>query len=157
MHGILFLCMVHGKCMVFCFWRQWIVLNHGYNLSDHFITSNAYTCVELNAHSLLTLVIFMQTILPSDSKNFLPWLLGSLSPSHLDFIHISITAYKRSWLGLEELEYRAFETWHRFRGKQLVEQHYNATFFFCDFCHNSFRCWIATAHLFILDFLQTTR
>ena len=59
------------------YWRQWIVLNPGYNLSDHFITSNAYTCVELNAHSLLTLVISMQTILPADSKNFLPWLLGS--------------------------------------------------------------------------------
>ena len=33
------------------YWRQWIVLNPDYNLSDHFITSNAYTCVEPNAHS----------------------------------------------------------------------------------------------------------
>ena len=49
------------------YWRQWIVLNPDYNLSDHFITSNAYTCVELNAHSLLTLVISIQTTLQPDS------------------------------------------------------------------------------------------
>ena len=59
------------------YWHQWIVLNPDYNLSDHFITSNAYTCVELNAHSLLTLVISIKNILPSDSKSFLSWLLGS--------------------------------------------------------------------------------
>ena len=49
------------------YWHQWIVLNPDYNLSDHFITSNAYTCVELNAHSLLTLVISIQTTLQPDS------------------------------------------------------------------------------------------
>ena len=58
-------------------WSQWIVLNPDYNFSDHFITSNAYTCVELIAHSLLTLVISIQTTLQPDSKSFLPWLLGS--------------------------------------------------------------------------------
>ena len=59
------------------YWRQWIILNSNYNLSDHFITSNAYTCVELNAHSLITLVLSLQTMLPSDNKSFLPWLLES--------------------------------------------------------------------------------
>ena len=54
------------------YWHQWIVLNPDYNLSDHFITSNAYTCVELNAHSLLTLVISIQTTLQPHSKSFLP-------------------------------------------------------------------------------------
>ena len=75
-------CLVRIENAWFCvfvlrYWRQWIILNPDYNLSDHFITSNAYTCAELNAHSLLTLVISMQTILSSDNKNFLPWLLGS--------------------------------------------------------------------------------
>ena len=59
------------------YWSQWIVLNPDYNFSDHFITLNAYTCVELIAHSLLTLVISIQTTLQPDSKSFLPWLLGS--------------------------------------------------------------------------------
>ena len=55
------------------YWHQYVVLNPEYNLADNFFTSNAYTCVKLNAHSLLTFVL---SIL-SDNNNFLQWLLGS--------------------------------------------------------------------------------
>lgn len=53
------------------------MLSPEYNLTDSFITCNAYTCVELNAHSLITFILSLQTVTPSDSKHFLPWLLGS--------------------------------------------------------------------------------
>lgn len=55
---------------VLCYWRQWIILNPEYNLADNFITSNAYTCMELNAHSLLTFVLSIQAKILSDSKKF---------------------------------------------------------------------------------------
>lgn len=48
-----------------------------YSLRNYFITPNAYLCVELNAHSLILLIISLR-----ESKNdscFLPWLLGSQS------------------------------------------------------------------------------
>ena len=60
-------------------WHQWIVLNPDYTLSNHFNTSNPYTCLELNAYSLLTLLISIQTITQSDNENFLLWLLRSQS------------------------------------------------------------------------------
>ena len=58
------------------YWRQYVVLSPEYNLADNFITSNAYTCVELNAHSLITFVLSLQTI-PSVNRSFYPWMLGS--------------------------------------------------------------------------------
>lgn len=38
-------------------WRNWILASTKYTLKEHFITENAYNCVELNAFSLLHLVI----------------------------------------------------------------------------------------------------
>ena len=41
-------------------WRTWLECNE-LGESDHFITSNAYVCIELNAHMLLKLVYNVAT------------------------------------------------------------------------------------------------
>ena len=61
------------------YWRHWIILHPQYTL-DNNITQNAYMCVELNAHSLLTFLRTVQNISRTGSSvGFLPWLLGSQS------------------------------------------------------------------------------
>ena len=63
----------------FClrYWRQWILLHPKYTLRDNFITSNAYMCIELNAHALITYLMVVRSQISSDQMAFLPWLLGS--------------------------------------------------------------------------------
>ena len=63
----------------FRYWRNWILLHPKFNLKNNFITNNAYTCVEVNAHSLLSLVLNLRDQLPGNNKSFLPWILGSQS------------------------------------------------------------------------------
>jgi len=46
-----------------------------YSIQNNFITENTYSCIELNVHSLITL---LQTARKS-GHNFLPWLHGSQS------------------------------------------------------------------------------
>ena len=50
-----------------------------YTLGNNFLSTNAYVCVELNAHSLLTYLITVRDTIPLDNNCFLPWLLGSQS------------------------------------------------------------------------------
>ena len=59
------------------YWRKWILLHPQYDLGKNFITSNAYMCIELNAHALVTILLTIRKTLPHDSHCFLPWLLGS--------------------------------------------------------------------------------
>ena len=59
------------------YWRKWILLNHRYTLRDNFITPNAYMCIELNAHALITFLLTIRDHVKNDSC-FLPWLLGSV-------------------------------------------------------------------------------
>ncbi|KAE8742486.1 hypothetical protein FOCC_FOCC011981 [Frankliniella occidentalis] len=57
------------------FWRDWILKTPGYTLDSNFVTSNAYQCIELNAHALIHSIIKLR-----DSENhnlFLPWLMSS--------------------------------------------------------------------------------
>ena len=61
------------------YWRKWILLHPQYELGKNFITSNAYICIELNAHALVTILLTIRNTLPSDNQCFLPWLLGSQS------------------------------------------------------------------------------
>lgn len=56
-------------------WRCWIKKSVKYNLMDNFISLNAYTCIELNAHSLL--LLFLKHIEEGTLDEFYPWLLGS--------------------------------------------------------------------------------
>ena len=58
------------------YWRKWLMLNSKYTLRENFITSNAFACIELNAHALLTFLITVRDHVGNDDC-FLPWLLGS--------------------------------------------------------------------------------
>ena len=60
------------------YWRQWIVVHPVYNLTDNYITSNAYMCIELNAHSLIMIIRTIRDILKL-SKYFLPCSFSSQS------------------------------------------------------------------------------
>ena len=59
------------------YWRQWVILHPKFSLKENFITSNAYMCVEVNAHSLLGFFIMIRDALPDHSACFIPWMLGS--------------------------------------------------------------------------------
>ena len=72
-------CIRHAWYAVyFCrYWRYWLLHNPNYTLQNNFITSNAYCCIELNAHAL---IIFLITLRDSDNKcdkKIFPCLLGS--------------------------------------------------------------------------------
>lgn len=59
------------------YWRQWILLHPSFTLKNNFITSNAYMCVEMCAHALVTFLITLRHHFPEQENAFLPWLLGS--------------------------------------------------------------------------------
>ena len=62
-------------------WRTWLDEND-YAASEHFITSNAYTCTELNGHMLVnTTLRVMQGSLPQESLRV--WKAGSQSCEQL--------------------------------------------------------------------------
>ena len=60
----------------FRYWRKRITLNKSYTLGNNFITSNAYNCIELNAHALINYIIAIRDDV-KEIKCFVPWLLGS--------------------------------------------------------------------------------
>lgn len=56
-------------------WKRWLKEN-GISIKDHFITTNAYVCVEINAHLLLQIITGVITgALPKDSLRV--WKTGS--------------------------------------------------------------------------------
>lgn len=57
-------------------WWRWLVDNH-YDLKTNFISSNAYMCVELNAHAMISAIIYFRN--NGIPESFLPWLLDSQS------------------------------------------------------------------------------
>lgn len=56
-------------------WRQYIDANRQYTLKDNFMTINCYSCVELNAHALILLMVHLKEI--NRPELFLPELFGS--------------------------------------------------------------------------------
>lgn len=42
---------------IFRAWRGFLLRSENYNLGDNFISSNAFTCIELNAHAILILIV----------------------------------------------------------------------------------------------------
>lgn len=56
-------------------WRQSIVSSKNYKLKDHFLTANCYSCVELNAHSLVLCILHLKEI--NKPEWFLPYLYES--------------------------------------------------------------------------------
>ena len=64
-------------CLFFLrYWREYIVQESTkYLLTSNFVSSNAYMCVELNAHALIIFIVTLRD--KNQSASFLPWLLGS--------------------------------------------------------------------------------
>lgn len=56
-------------------WRSWVSQQDGYLLNNNFITSNVYYCIEINAHSLIQVIIKFRN--SKEPSLFLPWLLSS--------------------------------------------------------------------------------
>lgn len=56
-------------------WRQFIVSSKNYNLKDHFLTANCYSCVELNAHALVLSILHLRN--ENKAEWFLPHLFES--------------------------------------------------------------------------------
>ena len=49
-----------------CMWRKWIQ-NNGYSEKEHFVTNNIYSCIEINGHLILSLVVsVLQGKLPKE-------------------------------------------------------------------------------------------
>ena len=59
------------------YWWEWVLLYSSYTLRDNFMTQNAYMCIELNAHVLLTYLLTVRDQLKEQEACFLQWLLGS--------------------------------------------------------------------------------
>ncbi|KZS02731.1 Uncharacterized protein APZ42_000107, partial [Daphnia magna] len=63
--------------VVFClrYWRRWMTCDNAYTLAKNFISSNAYLCIEINAHSLL---LYMRKCrIENTPEHLLVWLFGS--------------------------------------------------------------------------------
>jgi len=59
------------------YWHKWVLQSKKHTIRNNFITYNAQTCVELNGHSLVLLLLMLRDKIPNGNKHFLPWLLGS--------------------------------------------------------------------------------
>ena len=58
-------------------WRTWLEEN-GYHENEHFITPNAYTCIEINGHLMVNIALKVASgMLPPESLRF--WKTGSQS------------------------------------------------------------------------------
>lgn len=58
-------------------WRSWIVENLSYTLEHDFVSSNVYLCVEINANSLVMILIRLKR--ENKAHLLLPWLFGNQS------------------------------------------------------------------------------
>lgn len=68
------------RCMrfpnfMFRIWRKYIEKHDKYTLKDNFLSLNCYNCIELNAHSMVQLMVHLKAI--GRSELFLPQLMGS--------------------------------------------------------------------------------
>lgn len=60
---------------MFRIWRRYIENNKKYTLKDNFLSMNCYVCIELNAHSMIQLMVHLKSI--NKPELFLPELYGS--------------------------------------------------------------------------------
>ena len=63
-------------------WRSWIIAHPSYTLEHNFVSSNVYLCVEINAHSLVMILIRLKR--ENKAHLLLPWLFGS-QPAEIYF------------------------------------------------------------------------
>lgn len=62
-------------------WRKWIKSPHNnFSLDKNFLSNNAYTCVEINAHALIHLIVSLRT--SQQNEFFLPELFSSQPCEH---------------------------------------------------------------------------
>ena len=61
----------------FRLWRYWILCDDAYNLQQNFVTPNISECVEVNAHSLLLIMMHLKK--ENLPHRFLPWKFTSQS------------------------------------------------------------------------------
>lgn len=89
------------KCFFLRIWLQWL-LENGYTLQN-FITSNAYTCIEINAHTIVAAVnLFRQKGLP---ELFVPWLYSSQPCEQFFRAARSLTSIDSTVLNFSMLEF----------------------------------------------------
>ena len=64
------------------FWRLWLY-NNGYSEANHFITQNAYICIEFNSHLILNIVVNVinKTFPPENVSTVQKFCLAELSSS----------------------------------------------------------------------------
>lgn len=62
-------------------WKDFIKSHDTYTLKEHFITFNCYSCVEINAHSLVALILFLRE--RKLEHLFHPEMLGSQQCEHI--------------------------------------------------------------------------
>jgi hypothetical protein len=58
-------------------WRKWLMSHSNFKLANNFITSNCYTCVELNAHALVNIICNFRDNPLLTNEMFLPYLFSS--------------------------------------------------------------------------------
>lgn len=63
------------RVLVIRLWRRFISLHRNYSLTDNFLTQNCYSCIEINAHCLIFIILHLRGINKPD--HFLPSLFGS--------------------------------------------------------------------------------
>lgn len=56
-------------------WRNFIVLSKQYSLKNNFLTTNCYSCLEINAHSLISIILHLRET--NHPELFLPYSLHS--------------------------------------------------------------------------------
>lgn len=62
-------------------WRKWITTHNEYSLKENFISSNAFNCVEINAHALIEIIIKLRST--GQPNLFLPWMFSSQPCEHM--------------------------------------------------------------------------
>lgn len=60
---------------VFRIWKKYISKSKKYKVDDNFLTANCYSCIELNGHSLVQLMLYLKE--NGTEEQFLPQLFGS--------------------------------------------------------------------------------
>lgn len=56
-------------------WREWILSNKNYSLRENFFSANTFSCIELNAHSLVMIILHLKQT--NQPELFLPHLFSS--------------------------------------------------------------------------------
>lgn len=56
-------------------WKNYVLKNKKYNVTDNFLTMNCYSCIELNGHSLIQIMIYLKE--NNIEEQFMPQLYSS--------------------------------------------------------------------------------